>query len=99
MEKTETKYVRRTSKDYSKSFKLSVVREYETGCVSLGALQRKYGIQGNGTVKRWVRKYANFDVANKSNHPMEKNKEQKLLELEQKVRMLERKNARLEKEL
>ncbi len=99
MEKTETKYVRRTSKDYSKSFKLSVVREYETGCVSLSALQRKYGIQGNGTVKRWVRKYANFDVANKSNHPMEKNKEQKLLELEQKVRMLERKNARLEKEL
>lgn len=29
MEKTETKYVKRTQKDYSMSFKLSVVQEYE----------------------------------------------------------------------
>lgn len=99
MEKTENKYVRRTQKDYSMSFKLSVVQEYENTNISLGTLQRKYGIQGSQTVKRWIEKYGNFDVSNKSHHPMEKSKDQKLLELEQKVRMLERKNARLEKEL
>lgn len=29
MEKQENKYVKRTQKDYSMSFKMSVVREYE----------------------------------------------------------------------
>ena len=99
METTETKYVKRTQKDYSMSYKLSVVQEYETTRISLTALQRKYGIQGSHTVRQWIEKYGNFDVSNQSHHPMEKNKEQQLLELEQKVRMLERKNARLEKEL
>ena len=99
MEKTEDKYVKRTQKDYSMSFKLSVVREYETTKVSLSFLQRKYGIQGSQTVKRWLEKYGNFDVSNKSLNYMEKSKDQELLELQQQIRLLERKNARLEKEL
>lgn len=99
MEKTENKYVKRTQKDYSMSFKLSVVQEYETSQIGLGAIRRKYGIQGSHTVKHWIEKYGNFDVSNKSHRAMEKSKDQTLLELEQKVKMLERKNARLEKEL
>lgn len=99
MEKTENKYVKRTQKDYSMSFKLSVVQEYESGKASLCYLQRKYGIQGNQTVKRWIEKYGNFDISNKTLRPMEKSKDQELLELRQKVRLLERRNARLEKEL
>ena len=99
MEKTDNKYIKRTQKDYSMSFKLSVVQEYETSKVSLAFLQRKYGIQGSYTVKRWIEKYSNFDVSNKSLHSMEKSKDQELLELQQQVRLLERKNARLEKEL
>lgn len=99
MEKSESKYVKRTQKDYSMSFKLSVVHEYETNRLSLESIQRKYGIQGSHTVKRWIEKYGNFDVSNQSHIPMEKSKEQQLLELEQKVKLLERKNARLEKEL
>lgn len=99
MEKTETKYVKRTQKDYSMSFKLSVVQEYETTKISLGALKRKYGIQGCSTISRWIEKYGNFDITNKCYHSMAKSKDQKLLELQQKVRFLERKNARLEKEL
>ena len=39
MEQTENKYVKRTQKDYSMSFKLSVVREYESGNYSLGYLK------------------------------------------------------------
>lgn len=99
MEKEERKYVKRTQKDYSMSFKLSVVREYETSQISLSALERKYGIQGSHTVKRWIEKYGIFDKEHKSHHPMEKSKDQQLLELEQKIKLLERKNARLEKEL
>ena len=52
MEKTDNKYIKRTQKDYSMSFKLSVVQEYETSKVSLAFLQRKYGIQGSYTVKQ-----------------------------------------------
>ncbi|WP_233202126.1 transposase [Parabacteroides provencensis] len=99
MKKSETKYIRRTQKDYSMSFKLSVVQEYETSRLSMEAIQRKYGIQGSHTLKRWIEKYGNFDVSNKSHCPVEKSKEQQLLELEQKIKLLERKNARLEKEL
>lgn len=99
MKKSETKYIRRTQKDYSMSFKLSVVQEYETSRLSMETIQRKYGIQGSHTLKRWIEKYGNFDVSNKSHCPVEKSKEQQLLELEQKIKLLERKNARLEKEL
>ena len=99
MEKEGTKYVRRTQKDYSMSFKLSVVQEYETSQISKEALKRKYGIQGDSTIRRWIDKYGNFDISNKSDKPMEKSKDQELLELRQKVKLQERKNARLEKEL
>ena len=90
MDKTGREYIKRTQKDYSMSFKLAVVQEYENTGISQMALQRKYGIQGNNTLKRWIEK---------SRKPMEKSKDQELLELRQKVRLLERKNARLEKEL
>lgn len=93
MEKTEHKYVKRTQKDCSMSFKLSVVQEYKTTKVSSGFLRRKYGIQGNYTVKRWIEKYGNFDVSNKSLDFMEKSKDREGFELQQKVRLLERKNA------
>ena len=99
MEQTEHKYVKRTQKDYSMSFKLSVVREYESGNYSLGYLKRKYGIQGDSTIRRWLEKFGTFDTVNRKDRPMEKSKDQRLLELEQQVRLLERKNARLEKEL
>jgi len=51
MERQVNKYVKRTQKDYSMSFKMSVVREYEDSCISLKELTRKYGIQGNQKVR------------------------------------------------
>lgn len=79
-------YVRRSSKDYSLSFKLEVIQEIESGELGIKAAQHKYGIQGNATVTTWLRKHGNFDWLNKSTGSMPKSKEQKLLELEQKVR-------------
>lgn len=99
MKRTENKYVRRTQKDYPMSFKLSVVREYEETKVSLEELTRKYGIQGHNTVRQWINKFGTFDWQNLTLEPMAKTKSQELLELREKVKVLERKNARLEKEL
>lgn len=99
MEQKESQYVKRTQKDYSMSFKLSVVREYETTNISYAALDKKYGIQGKHTIAVWVRKYGNFDYENKTDKEMPKTKEQELMELREKIKYLERKNARLEQEL
>ena len=92
----EREYVRRTSKDYSLSFKLQVVQEVESGEVGIKEAQHKYGIQGNATVTTWLQKYGNFDWINKSNRKMAKSKDQKILELEQKVRLLEKQKKELE---
>lgn len=92
-------YVKRTQRDYSYSFKMQVVQEVESGSIGINAAQRKYGIQGNATVSTWLRKYGSLDWENKSHLSLEKSPEQKLLELEAKVRMLEKQKASLEKKL
>jgi transposase-like protein len=43
-------------KRYSLAFKKHVVAEYETGA-SVYQLNQRYGINGNGTVARWVKQY------------------------------------------
>lgn len=99
MEETKHKYVKRTQLDYSMPFKLAVVQEVERTGIGVCAVARKYGIQSETTVTTWIRKYGNFDVSNKTSKPMEKSKGQQLLELEERVKMLERQNNRLQHEL
>ncbi len=94
-----TSYVRRTQKDYSMSFKLSVVREIESGELSLKGARDKYGIQGDHTVEKWIKKYGTFDRELQVRFTMEKTPEQKLLELEAKVRLLEKQKQSLEQQL
>lgn len=96
-EKQEIKYVKRTQKDYSISFKLQVVREVESGALSIKGSLRKYGIQSHGTVLGWVRKYGTFDREYQIQQAMNKTPEQRILELEQKVKLLEQQKASLEK--
>lgn len=98
-ELSKIKYLRRTQKDYSMSFKLGVVQEIEQSELGVKAAQRKYGIQGNATVITWLRKYGNFDWENQTPSNMPKTQEQKLLELEQKVKLLEKQKAFLEKQV
>lgn len=99
MKETKDKYVKRTQRDYTMPFKLAVVQEVERTGIGVCAVARKYGIQSETTVTTWLRKYGNFDVANKTSKPMEKSKEQKLMELEERVKMLERQNNHLQHEL
>lgn len=99
MKETKQEYVKRTQRDYSMPFKMAVVQEVERTGIGICAVARKYGIQSETTVTTWIRKYGNFDVSNKTKKPMEQSKEQKLMELEERVRVLERQNNRLQHEL
>ena len=92
----KTGIVKRTQKDYSLSFKLQVVEEVELGFLSKSQAKFKYGIQGDSTVSKWLQKYGNFDWENQSKPKMSKTPEQKILELEAKVKLLEKQKARAE---
>ena len=92
-------YKKRTQKDYSMSFKLQVVQEIEQGELGIKASLRRYGIQSHSTVLNWLRKYGNFDWENQTPSNMPKTQEQKLLELEQKVKLLKKQKAFLEKQI
>ena len=89
-------YVKRTQKDYSISFKFQVVQEIESGQLSRTEACHKYGIQAKSTIREWLRKYGNFDWENQSNLTVAKTPEQKILELEAKVKLLEKQKARAE---
>lgn len=93
---TKTGYLKRTQKDYSISFKLQVVQEIESGELGRTEACHKYGIQAKSTVREWLRKYGNFDWENQSKITMAKTPEQKILELEAKVKLLEKQKARAE---
>ena len=97
MEK-RSNYVKRTQRDYSMSFKLSVVKEIESGELSTIGACRKYGIQARSTIVSWLRKFGNFDWEYQTPSNMPKSPEQKVMELEAKVKLLEKQKALLEKQ-
>lgn len=84
---------------FSSWVKLQVVKEVENGEQSIKDTLRKYGIQSHGTVLNWLRKYGNFDWENQMPSNMTKTPEQELMELKQKVRLLEKQKAFLEKQV
>jgi len=98
-QKIKSKYVKRTQKDYTMSFKLQVVQEIEQTGVGIKATARKYGIQSHSTVTNWLRKYGSFDWTNQSPYIMSKSKDQQLLEFEQKVKLLEKQKSFLEHQI
>jgi transposase len=89
-------YVKRTQKDYTLSLKIQIVKEIERGEISTYTAQRKYGIQARSTVVNWLRKYGNFDWENQTPSNMPKTPEQRIMELESKVKLLEKQKAQLE---
>lgn len=92
----ETSYVKRTQKDYTLSLKIQIVKEIELGELSTKAVQRKYGIQARSTIVNWLRKYGNFDWENQTPSNMPKTPEQRIMELEARVKLLEKQKAQLE---
>ncbi len=49
--------IKRTQRDYTLAFKLSVVDQVEKGELSYKQAQTRYGIQGRSTVLVWLRKH------------------------------------------
>ena len=96
MESRASNYVKRTQKDYSLSFKLQVVQEIEQGLLTRSQAQNKYGIQSRSTIRTWLKKYGKFDHDFSVNQSMSKTPEQRILELEQQVKLLEKQKARAE---
>lgn len=94
----ETRYVKRTQKDYTMSFKLQVVQEIELGGLSTHAACLKYGIQARSTIVQWLRKFGNFDWENQTPSTMPKSPEHKIMELEAKVKLLEKQKSFLEQQ-
>lgn len=94
----ESRYVKRTQKDYTMSFKLQIVQELEQGKTSISQARKQYGIQSHGTVLGWLRKYGNFDWENQTPSNMPKTPEQKIMELEAKVKLLEKQKSFLEQQ-
>ncbi len=93
---TNKGYVKRTQKDYTLSFKLQVVQEIEQGLLTRTQALSKYGIQAGSTIRSWLKKYGNFDWENQTPATMSKTPEQKILELEAKIKLLEKQKARAE---
>ena len=91
----ESRYVKRTQKDYTMSFKLQIVQEIERGELSTHAACRKYGIQSRSTIVLWLRKFGNFDWENQTPSNMSKSPDQKIMELEAKVKLLEKQDVLL----
>ena len=90
MKEQEVKsYQRKTQRDYSLAFKLSVVDEVESGFMTYIQAQNKYGIQGCSTVLKWLRKHGRLNWENKEQMKERQTPHQKLKELEKKVKRLE----------
>lgn len=49
--------IKRSQRDYTLAFKLSVVEQVEKGELTYKEAQRRYGIQGRSTVLVWLRKH------------------------------------------
>ena len=52
---------KRTQRDYTLGFKLSVVQQVEKGQFTYKQAQKHYGIQGRSTVLLWLRKHGKMD--------------------------------------
>jgi len=99
--------IRRSQRDYSLAFKVSVVEAVEKGELTYKQAQHRYGIQGRSTVLVWLRKYGLQDWADPSGRtrsrqamadqvPKALTPEQRIKELETQLREAQEKAALFE---
>lgn len=89
--------VRRSQRDYTLPFKLQVIYEVEKGELSYKEAQRKYGIQGRCTVLIWLRKHGTLDWRTMNPMKGKQTPQQKIRELEKKLKRLEQEKDVLNK--
>ncbi len=77
---------KRTQRDYTLGFKLSIVEQVEKGDMTYKQAQKIYGIQGRSTVLVWCRKHGKLDWRLPTLQPMMTSKETPI----QKIKRLEK---------
>ena len=78
---------KRTQRDYTLAFKLSVVDQVEKGEMTYKQAQKHYGIQGRSTVLVWLRKHGTLNWNTPSERIMSKETpEQKIKRLERELK-------------
>jgi transposase-like protein len=76
---------------YSEAFKLQVVRELEQGRFDTAtAAGRAYGVNGKGTVTKWVRQFGKDHLLGKLVHVMKADEQTEVKALRKRVKELER---------
>lgn len=88
---------KRTQKDYSLAFKLSIISEVERGAFTYKEAQRHYGIQGRSTVLVWLRKHGSLDWQSKNPMKGKSTPQSKIKELERRIKRLEQEKIILNK--
>lgn len=73
---------------YSEEFKRQLVKEFESGQLSVPQLERLHGIC-NASIYNWIHKFSTFNEKGTRIVEMEKSSTRRLQELEQKVKDLE----------
>jgi transposase-like protein len=82
--------IKRTQRDYTMAFKLSVVEQVEKGEFTYKQAQERYGIQGRSTVLTWLRKHGRQGWSRAaSSAAMPINKTPSTLTPEQRIKALE----------
>ena len=81
--------VRKETVRYSEAFKLQVVRELVSGrFASPGEAKRTYGVRGQGTVERWLRRYGKQHLIGKVVVVMKADEQAEVQALRKQVREL-----------
>lgn len=82
--------LKRTQRDYTLAFKLSVVAQVEKGELTYKQAQQQYGIQGRSTVLVWLRKHGRQGWGRAaSSAAMPPDKQPKALTPEQQIKSLQ----------
>ena len=94
-------YARRTQRDYTMPFKLKVVNDVESGRLNIRQAAHEHGIQAASTVSDWVRRYGVLGSERRVavEFSPDKSPEERLMELEGRVRLLEKQREVLEDRL
>lgn len=75
---------------YSTAFKLKIISEIESGKYTLEQARRNYDIKGTATIQKWLRKYGKSHLAPQVIRVRMKNEDDKLKELQNKIKVLEK---------
>ncbi len=79
----------RKTRRYTEDYKKQLVSEFESGKFSVSELSRLHGMPFQ-TIYKWIYKYSHFNKHGYRVIEMKDSSQQKIKELEQKIKMLER---------